>query len=91
MAVIVESRYTKEEILICYLNEVYFGQRGSVAIHGVGEAARYYFGKQVSALNLAESSVLAGIIKGPAIYSPELNQRSMHFLNRAHEAVSEEA
>jgi len=70
MSLIVEKKYSKEEILGCYLNEIYFGQRGSVAIHGVGEASKYYFGKQVSRLNLAESAMLAGIIKGPGIYSP---------------------
>lgn len=73
MALIVEARYSKEEILVCYLNEVYFGQRGSVAIHGVGEASRYYFGKRISDISLSEAAVLAGIIKGPAIYSPYRN------------------
>jgi len=70
MALVVEVLYTKEDILGCYLNEVYFGQRGSVAIHGVGEAAKYYFGKDVQAINLAEATMLAAIVKGPGLYSP---------------------
>jgi penicillin-binding protein 1B len=53
-----------------YLNEVYMGQRGSVAIHGMGEAAHYYFAKDVRDLTHPEAALLAGVIKGPALYSP---------------------
>lgn len=70
MALVVEASYSKDQILECYLNEVYFGQRGSVAIHGVGEAANFYFGKPVQRLSLGESALLAAIIKGPGLYSP---------------------
>lgn len=73
MALIVEARYAKDEILECYLNEIYFGQRGSVGIHGVGEAARFYFGKEVKSLTTAECAILAALIKGPGIYSPFRN------------------
>ena len=48
IAVILDARYSKDEILEAYLNEIYLGQRGSIAINGVGEAARYYFGKEVA-------------------------------------------
>ena len=44
MALIVEARYSKSEILEAYLNEIYLGQRGATAVHGVGEASRLYFG-----------------------------------------------
>ncbi|MFQ5515495.1 MAG: transglycosylase domain-containing protein, partial [Myxococcota bacterium] len=73
MALLLERRHGKREILETYLNEVYMGQRGSVAIHGMGEAAHYYFAKEVSELTLAEAALLAGIIKGPALYSPYLH------------------
>jgi penicillin-binding protein 1B len=70
MAVALEARYDKETILQAYLNEIYLGQEGALAIHGVGSAARHYFAKDVSQLTLAESALLAGIIRGPSIYSP---------------------
>lgn len=70
MAFIIETLYTKDEILEMYMNEIYMGQRGSVAIHGMGEAARYYFGRNVEDLTLAEAATLAGVIRGPNNYSP---------------------
>jgi len=70
MAVILDARYSKDEILEAYLNEIYLGRRGAVAITGVGEAARYYFGTEVSDLDLAESATLAGMIRAPNAYSP---------------------
>ncbi len=70
MALLLEARYDKSEILEAYLNEVYLGQDGAYAIHGVGRAAQFYFGKDVSQLDLAESALLAGIIRGPSLYAP---------------------
>jgi penicillin-binding protein 1B len=70
MAVIVEARYEKDAILEAYLNEIYLGQRGSTAIHGVGEAARFYFGRNVRSLTLPESASIAAIIKSPNGLSP---------------------
>jgi penicillin-binding protein 1B len=70
MAVILDARYSKDEILEAYLNEIYLGQHGGVAVTGVGEAARYYFGKEVADLDLAESATIAGMIKAPNVYSP---------------------
>ncbi len=70
MALLLELHHTKEEILEAYLNEIYLGQRGPVAIHGMGAAARHYFGKDASALTLAESAFLVGLIHGPGLYSP---------------------
>ena len=70
MAVILDARYSKDEILEAYLNEIYLGRRGGVAITGVGEAARYYFGTEVTDLDLAESATLAGMIRAPNAYSP---------------------
>ena len=73
MALILDARYSKDEIFEAYLNEIYLGQRGSISITGVGEAARYYFGKHVSDLDLAESAAIAGMIRAPNVYSPSRN------------------
>jgi penicillin-binding protein 1B len=70
MAVLLEIHYDKEEILETYLNEIYLGQDRDRAIHGVGLASLYYFGKPVEHLTLAESALLVGLVKGPAIYDP---------------------
>jgi penicillin-binding protein 1B len=70
MALLVELRYDKRAILTAYLNEIYLGQRGATAIHGVGEASRLYFGKNVHDLSLAESALLAAIIQSPNGLSP---------------------
>lgn len=70
MALVIEALYDKDEILEMYLNEIYLGQRGSVALHGMGEAARVYFGRNVEDLTLAESATLAGMIRAPNHYSP---------------------
>jgi penicillin-binding protein 1B len=58
MAIIAERRLSKDQILELYLNEVYLGNRGSFAVHGVPEAARLYFGKDVQNLSLAEGPTL---------------------------------
>ncbi len=70
IALLLEARYTKEQILEAYLNEIYLGQRGTTAVHGVGEAARLYFGKRVANLSLAESALIAAIIQSPNGISP---------------------
>ncbi len=74
IALLLEARFQKEEILEIYLNEIYFGQKGSVSINGVGEAASFYFGKPVNDLTPSESAILAGLIKGPNNYSPYINK-----------------
>src|SRR5205809_881609 len=73
LATLVEWRYSKERILEAYLNEVYLGQRGPVAIRGVSSASRAYFGKEVHELTVAESALLAGMIRAPNTYSPSTN------------------
>lgn len=70
MAVILERKLSKEQILALYCNQIYLGQRGGFSINGFGEAARAYFGKDVSYLTLSESALLAGIIRSPNYYSP---------------------
>ena len=61
-----EKNYEKDEILTSYLNTVYFGH----GCYGVGAAAKYYFGKEVSDLTLAESACIVGITNNPSLYSP---------------------
>jgi penicillin-binding protein 1B len=73
LSLIIELKYGKREILEIYLNEIYLGQKGSVAINGVGEAAYFYFGKPVTRLTLSEAAVIAGLIKAPNNYSPYRN------------------
>ncbi len=70
MAVILETKATKDEILELYLNEVYLGHRGSFALHGVAEAARIFFAKDVSNLSLSEAAMIAGVIQSPSNHSP---------------------
>jgi penicillin-binding protein 1B len=82
MAVLLELHYDKEEILETYLNEIYIGQDRDRAIHGVGLAALTYFGKTVEHLTLAESALLVGMVKGPAVYDPHRHpQRALERRN----------
>ncbi len=75
MALILEVRYPKERIIQVYMNEIYLGQRGPISICGFGEAARFYFGKNVSDLNLSESALLAAMIPSPGSYNPHTHYR----------------
>ncbi len=70
MALLVERLHTKKEILETYLNTIYLGHDGSIAIHGFGLAARHLFGKDIAQLGLDEAALLAGIIRAPNRYSP---------------------
>ncbi|HWP36238.1 MAG TPA: PBP1A family penicillin-binding protein [Gemmatimonadales bacterium] len=70
MAVVLEDRHDKAAILQAYLNEIYLGQDGPRAIHGVGAAARYYFDRDAADLTLAEGALLAGMIRAPNWYTP---------------------
>ena len=70
LAIALERRLSKNDIFALYCNEVYLGQRGAVAVRGVKEAARIYFGKELKDLTLAEAATLAGMIQSPAHYSP---------------------
>jgi len=73
MAVVLEARYDKSAILEAYLNEIYLGQDGPRAIHGVGAGARYYFGKEIQRVTLSESALLAGMIRAPNRHAPTRN------------------
>ena len=69
LALWLEQRFTKDEILTLYLNRVYFG----AGAYGLDAASRRYFGKPADALTLAESAVLAGLLKAPSHLSPDKN------------------
>ena len=70
MALIVESRYSKDEILEAYANEIFLGQDGDRAIHGFGLAARFYFNRPLEELRLHETALLVGLVKGASYYNP---------------------
>ena len=70
LALVIEQMYTKDQILEIYLNEVYFGQKGSVAVNGLGEASLFYFGKPAAQLTVAEGATLAGLLRAPNRDSP---------------------
>ena len=71
-------KYTKDEVLGLYLNQMYYGGLA----YGVEAAAQTYFGKSVSELSLAESALIAGIPQGPAIYNPLIDPEAAQ--NRQH-------
>jgi penicillin-binding protein 1B len=73
MALILETRYTKQQILEAYLNEIYLGQNGAVQINGVEQASQVYFSKHVTYLTLPEAATVAGMIRWPGRYAPSRN------------------
>lgn len=83
LAIQIERSYTKTDILEMYLNQVYWGHNA----YGIESAAQLYFGKRAKDLNLAESAMLIGLLKGPELFSPFRNytfakQRQKTVLNR---------
>jgi penicillin-binding protein 1B len=70
MALLTERRYTKEEILETYLNEIYFGQNGLQGIYGIWEASEFYFARTPRELSLGDVALLAGLIRAPNALSP---------------------
>jgi penicillin-binding protein 1B len=70
MSVVLETRLTKDQILQLYLNDVSLGQRGSFAIHGVAEASRLFFAKDIANVNAVEAATIAGVIQSPSRLSP---------------------
>jgi penicillin-binding protein 1B len=90
MAIILETKATKDEILELYLNDIYLGNRGSFALHGVAEAARIFFGKDVTNLSLSEAALIAGVIQNPYQHSPFVNrERAKERRNQVLSAMAE--
>jgi 1A family penicillin-binding protein len=69
IAVELEKMYTKDEILLMYLNSIFYGQ----GCYGIEAAAETYFGKTCAELSLAEAALLAGIPQSPSVYNPLVN------------------
>jgi penicillin-binding protein 1A len=72
LALVIEQRFSKQEILQAYLNQVYFGE----GAYGIEAAAQVYYGKHASELSLSESAMLAGLPRGPHIFSPYTDSRA---------------
>ncbi len=70
MAISMNHRYTKEQILEAYMNEIYLGQNGNAGIYGFGLASYFYFGVPIGELSLDQIALLVGLIKGPSYYDP---------------------
>ncbi|HBK46508.1 MAG TPA: penicillin-binding protein 1B [Xanthomonadaceae bacterium] len=69
-ALIMEARYDKRTILEAYLNQVYLGQRGGQAIHGVSSGAEFWFGRDLGSMTSEQVALLIGLVKGPSYYDP---------------------
>ena len=70
MALIVEARYDKDEILEAYANEIFLGQDGGRAVHGFGLAAHFYFQRPLDELQLHETALLVALVRGASYYNP---------------------
>lgn len=70
MALILEYRYSKDEILEAYLNEIYLGQNGNSAVHGFGLASEFYFNSTLKDLPLHQVVSLVALVRGPSYYDP---------------------
>ncbi len=69
-ALCIEARFDKGRILEVYLNQVYLGQQGSQAVHGVGAGAEFWFGRELADLEAQEIALLVGLIQGPSLHDP---------------------
>ncbi|WP_202844444.1 penicillin-binding protein 1B [Luteimonas saliphila] len=69
-ALLMEARYDKSTILEAYLNQVYLGQRGAQAIHGMAAGAEFWFGRRLEDLDTEHVALLVGMVRGPSHYDP---------------------
>lgn len=70
IALVLDFRFSKDQILEAYLNEIYLGQNHATAVHGFGLASRFYFGKPLTELAPEQFALLIGVVKGPGYYDP---------------------
>ncbi len=70
MAIILELRYSKDQLLEAYINEVYLGQNYANGVYGFGLAAQFYFGKTINEISHAQMALLIAQVKGPSYYDP---------------------
>ena len=87
MALILEARFNKDEILEAYLNEVYLGQDGAHAIHGFGLASEFYFSRPLNKLPLDKVAALIALVRGPTYY--DLRRRPERALKRRNLVLDE--
>lgn len=87
MALILEFRFSKDEILEAYLNEVYLGQDGAHAIHGFGLASEFYFSRPLSKLPLDQVTALIALVRGPSYY--DLRKKPKRALKRRNLVLDE--
>lgn len=91
MALILEYRYSKDEILEAYLNEIFLGQDGASAVHGFGLASEFYFGQSIKNLNLPQTAMLIALVRGPSYYDPRRNpERALERRNLVLDAMFDE-
>lgn len=87
LSVQLERKLTKEQILMMYLNKAYFG----AGQYGIANAAKFYFNKRITDLDLEESAMLIGLLKAPSKYSPQNNpilskERTKQIINNMYDA-----
>jgi len=70
MSLLLEYRYSKDQLLEAYINEVYLGQNYANAIHGFGLASEFYFNSSIEHLSIEQIAMLVGVVKGPSYYDP---------------------
>ena len=72
-SLLIEFHYSKEEILLAYINDVFLAQSGKRAIHGFGMGAQHFFGTSIKNLSTDQVAMLVGMLKGPSLYNPRRN------------------
>ncbi len=70
MALLTEARFDKRRILEAYLNQIFLGQQGGQAVHGVAAGSEFWFGRDLNALGIPEIALMVGMIRGPSYYDP---------------------
>lgn len=70
MAIILDARFSKDDILNAYVNEIFLGQDGRRAVHGFGLGSQFYFNKPIDELGADEIATLVAVIRGPSYYNP---------------------
>ena len=78
MAVILDARFSKNDLLTAYINEIFLGQNGARAIHGFGLGSHFYFNKPIAELETDEIATLISIIRGPSFYNPFRHEERAH-------------
>ncbi len=75
-SLLIELHYSKQEILLAYINDVFLAQSGRRAIHGFGMGAQHFFGTSVENLSTDQIALLVGMLKGPSLYNPVRNPKN---------------